>query len=81
MTNGEIIALETISTRIKELASLENAGFSFSKEEDAKIKDKIRPYMMWFDSVSYALDDLIKAVRDNDKYGKQNAIDYIARYL
>lgn len=81
MTNGEIMALEIVSARIKELASLENAGFSFSKEEDAKIKDKIRPYMTWFDGVSYALDNLIKAVNNNDKYAKQNAIDYIVRYL
>ena len=77
MTNGEKAAILQAVERINSLASLENAGFSFSKEEDAKIKEKIRPYMMWFESVAFMLEDLANA---EDKYDRQTAIDKIHRY-
>lgn len=60
MTKKERETLIHIAENINYLASLQNANFAFSKEEDQKIKDKIRPYMSWFESCAGDLEDMVK---------------------
>ena len=48
LTKVEIHVLEECVERIRELASMENANFSFDEEEDEKIKECVRLYMYWF---------------------------------
>jgi hypothetical protein len=59
LNNDDRIKLEMAINRIHELASLENAKFCFSNEEDEKIKKAIKPYMMWFDCVAEGLEELL----------------------
>ena len=61
MTNGEKQALQYAAARIKSLASLENAGFDFNKDKDQYIKQKISPYMQWFELVADNLEQLAAA--------------------
>ena len=52
LTNAEIHELRECVERIRELASMENANFSFDEEEDKKIKESVRLYMFWFATVA-----------------------------
>ena len=61
MTNGEKQALQYAAARIKSLASLENAGFDFDEDKDRYIKQKISPYMQWFELVADNLEQLAAA--------------------
>lgn len=61
MTNGEKQALQYAAARIKSLASLENAGFDFGEDKDRYIKQKISPYMQWFELVADNLEQLAAA--------------------
>lgn len=72
MTTAEKQAILRIARRINELASLENARFAFSKEEDAHIKKKITPYMTWFELTAEYLEDIANA---EDKYAKRAALE------
>lgn len=81
MNKSELLALKKVSERIRQLASLKNAGFSIRPQEDEYIKDCITPYMTWFTGVAYHLDELIEAVEKDNKYGKRNALDYIINHL
>ena len=80
MTNMEKITLETLANRMESLASLENAGFSFDKEEDAKIKEAIRPYMQWFDCIAENLRYIVKLDGEKDRWWKKHELEEIIRY-
>lgn len=67
MTNGEKQALQHAAARIKSLASLENAGFDFDKNRDRYIKEKISPYMQWFELVADNLEQLAAAENGYEK--------------
>lgn len=60
MTKLEKEALQSCADKIKSLASLENASF------DEKQKEKIQPYMLWFNCVATYIEDIIK-LSDSDK--------------
>lgn len=77
MTNGEKQAILTAAQRINALASLENAGFDFDKSHNEYIKDKIRPYMSWFELVAEYLEELANA---ENGYEKKMVIEKIQRY-
>lgn len=59
LTNEDMIKLRMACDRIRNLASLENASFSFNKEKDIEIKKAILPYMEWFNSISYSIESLL----------------------
>lgn len=71
MTKNERAAILAAANRIKELASLETAGFGMTAEADKTIKDGVRPYMMWFEIVAMHLEDLATA---ENKYDLERAI-------
>lgn len=73
MTQAEINAMRTIKDRINELASLENARFAGTEKEDEAIKTKIRPYMIWFTSITDMMEAFLTAKESGDKYDIQNA--------
>ena len=79
MTNAEKQALLSCVKRLEKLASLENAGFSFDKEEDKRIKDKIRPYMMWFEGLAGEIEEIVEL---SEKAGiiKKNKLEEIIRH-
>ena len=56
---------------------MENACFDISETKDKEIKDEVRPYMSWFDSVATFVDALVDA-KDADEV--QFAISQIHRY-
>ena len=80
MTNLEKVALQSCADRLESLASLENAGFSFSKEEDERIKKAIEPYMMWFDMIAENLRYIVKLDEEKDKWWKKHELEEIIRY-
>lgn len=65
LTNAEVLKLKMATDRIKELSSLERAKFLANSEEDKKIKEIIRPYMMWFDVVANGIEDIIDGKETN----------------
>lgn len=72
LTNDDIRHLRNAVARIKNLANLENASFvPFNEEEDKVIKEKIRPYMMWFECVASGIEDILN--------GKEDIPDYLFR--
>lgn len=77
MTKAEKEALKVATARIRSLASMENACFDISETKDKEIKDEVRPYMSWFDSVATFVDALVDA-KDADEV--QFAISQIHRY-
>lgn len=79
MTNTEKLALTSCADRLKHLASLENASFYMDKEEDERIKRAIKPYMMWFESVAYQLEDIIE-LADDKGYLKKERLEEIIRH-
>lgn len=80
MTNLEKVALQSCADRLESLASLENAGFSFDKEEDAKIKEAIAPYMQWFDCIAENLRYIVKLDEEKDRWWKKHELEEIIRY-
>ena len=70
MTKQEIRIIKKCADRINYLASLEHARFSANKEKDEKIKNEIRPYMLWFEIVSDTLDELLKAQNEEGYFRK-----------
>lgn len=75
MLKSEQYVLKCLSERIVSLASLENAGFTINNpEKDKEIKEAIKPYMTWFESCAFVLDDLAtgrktaKDIIDNEHY-------------
>lgn len=60
LTNAEIHVLSECVERIRELASMENASFSGNEEEDKKIKESVRPYMLWFTNVASKIELILK---------------------
>lgn len=78
MTNMEKLALLTLASRLEKLASLENAGFCFDTEEDKRIKEKITPYMSWFEMVADRIKDVVE-VSDADRWTKQHKLEEIIR--
>lgn len=59
LTNEDILKLKAGLERIHELASFKNARFDMDDEKDKKIKNKMGPYMMWFDCVANAMEELL----------------------
>ena len=80
MTNMEKVAFRSCADRLEVLASLENAGFSFDKDEDAKIKEAIRPYMQWFDCIAENLRYIVKLDDEKDRWWKKHELEEIIRY-
>ena len=78
MTNLEKEALDTLANRIEHLASLENARFSFDKEEDEKIKKKIKPYMQWFNAVANDIRDVVE-ISNETGFIKKEKLEEIIR--
>ena len=78
MTKAEITALENIAHNIRHFASLEHASFSSNEEEDAKIKEKIKPYMMWLELRAIEVDDGIKS-QNMDSFDKRQTLEGIRR--
>ena len=76
MTKNERAAIQAAAKQIRELASLERAGFSMNAEKDKAIKDGVRPYMMWFEIVAMHLEDLAAA---ENKHQLENAIHELLR--
>ena len=75
MTAGEKQAILAAANRIRELASLENAGFDlFHPGQDAYIKREIAPYMTWFECVAEGLEALANA---DNPYKRQSALKYL----
>lgn len=79
MTNLEKSTLQTLSNRLKNLASLENASFNMNKEKDEEIKKAIKPYMMWFESVAYDLEKIIELADDKQDFIKKEQLEEIIR--
>ena len=63
LSKDEIYKLKDIVSRLHELSSLERACFSSSKEKDEYIKEAIKPYMFWFESIAYELKEILKEDR------------------
>lgn len=78
MTKAEIIALENIAHNIRYFASLEHASFSSNEEEDAKIKERIRPYMMWLELRAIEIDDVLDA-QNMGNFEKRRVLESIRR--
>lgn len=78
MTKAEITALKNIAHNIRYFASLEHASFSSNEEEDAKIKEKIKPYMMWLELRAIEVDDVIKS-QNMDSFDKRQTLEGIRR--
>ena len=78
MTKAEITALKNIAHNIRHFASLEHASFSSNEEEDAKIKEKIKPYMMWLELRAIEVDDVIKS-QNMDSFDKRQTLEGIRR--
>lgn len=51
--------------KLRELAELKDAMFSFNEEEDKFIKDHIKSYMMWFKGVAYKIEETAKTIEEN----------------
>ena len=77
MTNGEKQAVMAAAERIKSLASLENARLDIDTGNDKYIKEKISPYMQWFEIVAEYLEELANA---ENGYEKKMVIEKIQRY-
>lgn len=78
MTKAEITALKNIAHNIRYFTSLEHASFSSNEEEDAKIKEKIKPYMMWLELRAIEVDDVIKS-QNMDNFDKRQTLEGIRR--
>ena len=50
------------------------------KEEDAKIKEAIRPYMQWFDCIAENLRYIVKLDGEKDRWWKKHELEEIIRY-
>ena len=74
MTETERGALRAVSSRIKELASLENCGCS------EKTKEDIRLYMDWFNTPISYLDKLIEIDEKCESYDKRILLEKIIRH-
>lgn len=79
MTKLEKEVLQTLSNRIKSLASLERASFHMNGEKDEEIKKAIKPYMMWFESVAFDLEKVIELADDKQDFIKKEQLDEIIR--
>ena len=78
MTKAEIIALKNIAHNIRHFASLEHASFSSNEEEDAKNKEKIKPYMMWLELRAIEIDDVLDA-QSMGNFEKRQVLESIRR--
>lgn len=78
MTNLEKEALNTLAERLRSLASLENAGFNADKEKDEAIKKAIKPYMLWFECLSYDIEEVIN-LSEKSGYVKKEGLEEIIR--
>ena len=78
MTKAEITALENIEYNIRHFASLEYASFTSNEEENAKIKEKIKPYMMWLKMCADKIDDVLKS-QSMDRLEKSEILEKIRR--
>ena len=79
MTKLEKEALLTLANRLKDLASLERAGFSFDKDEDEKIKKAIKCYMHWFEGVAFEIEKIVE-LEDKPHYLKKYELNDIIHY-
>lgn len=76
MTNTEKSALLSCAKRLEKLASLENASFHPDEEENKQIKERIRPYMMWFEIQAMHIEEIVEL---SEKSGiiKKNKLEEI----
>lgn len=79
MTNLEKEVLQTLSNRLKQLASLERASFHMDNEKDEEIKKSIKSYMMWFESVAYDLEKVVELADDKNDFIKKEQLEEIIR--
>lgn len=79
MTKLEKEVLQTLSNRIKQLASLERASFHMDNEKDKEIKKAVTPYMMWFESVAYDLEKVIELADNKNDFIKKEQLEEIIR--
>lgn len=79
MTNLEKEVLQTLSNRIKQLASLERASFHMSGKTDEEIKKAITPYMMWFESVAFDIEKVVELANDKNDFIKKEELNEIIR--
>lgn len=79
MTNLEKEVLQTLSNRIKQLASLERANFHMNSEKDEEIKRAIKPYMMWFESVAYDIEKVVELADNKQDFIKKEELEEIIR--
>ena len=79
MTKLEKEVLQTLSNRIKQLASLERASFHMNGKTDEEIKKAITPYMMWFESVAFDLEKVIELADDKNDFIKKEQLEEIIR--
>ena len=79
MTNLEKETLQILSSRLKQLASLERASFHMNEKTDEEIKKAITPYMMWFESVALNLDKVIEIADNKNDFIKKEQLEEIIR--
>ena len=79
MTKLEKEVLQTLSNRLKQLASLERASFHMDKGKDEEIKKSIKPYMMWFESVAFDLEKVIELADDKQDFIKKEQLEEIIK--
>lgn len=79
MTKLEKEVLQTLSNRLKNLASLERASFHMDKGKDEEIKKSITPYMMWFESIAFDLEKVIELADDKQDFIKKEQLEEIIR--
>lgn len=79
MTAREKEALKTTADMIRKLTSLERASFCFDRKEDEAIKEKIRPWMIWFEIAAMHIDDVVEISDESSRWYKQNKLDEIIR--
>ena len=73
MTNLEKQAIQCCANELKRLASLKNCGYP------EEIKNRIKPYMMWFDMIAYELEEIIELTDKKGfvkKYGLEDIIKH-----
>lgn len=79
MTKLEKEVLQTLSNRLKQLASLERASFHMNNDKDEEVKKAVTPYMMWFESVAYDLEKVIELADDKQDFIKKEQLEEIVR--
>jgi DTW domain-containing protein YfiP len=62
LTNDELRRLRATAEEIKRLCTLETASFSIDETEDKRIKQAIKPWLIWFDIEANTINRIIEDV-------------------